>query len=209
MRFSRWDSYDKDTDTFSLLKKAMSKRIFFCFKAAFLCTKGEIGWNIISFKTGTYNLHNPVVCHPNLHWELRERLNTFYVRLYDRMWLAYVIVLIISMLLGHEHGMISVSWKSWIDYSSSKKGNRIVDIEYRYTHKLLAKYCLEVNNCKIFRRRSTFFVRLTQWKTNKHAHTHTHTHNRRRHKTNFRKAGFSFLEAIPCFYYIMICDLSQ
>jgi hypothetical protein len=173
MRFARRDIYGKDTDRHSLLKKAMSKRMLFCFKAAFICTKGEIGWNIICFKTCKYNLRNPVVCHPNLRWELRERLSTFYPRLYGRVWLGYVIVSIISMLLGHEHGMISVSWISWIEYSSSKKGNRNVDIDYRYTHKLPAKYCLEVNNCKIFRRRSTFVVGLIHW--NKHTHTHTHT----------------------------------
>ena len=91
MRFSRRDTYDKDTDTHSLLKKAMSKQIFFCFKTAFICKKGEIGWNIISFKAGTYNLHNPVVCRPILHRELRERLSTFYIRLYGGMWLGHVI----------------------------------------------------------------------------------------------------------------------
>jgi len=67
MRFARRDNYDKDTDKHFLLKKAMNKRIFFCFKAAFICTKREIGWNMVSFKTGAYNLHNPVACHPNLH----------------------------------------------------------------------------------------------------------------------------------------------
>jgi hypothetical protein len=168
MRSACRDNYEKDTDTPSLLKKAMSKRIFFRFKAAFNRTKSEIGWNIISFKTGTYNLHNPVVCHPNLHWKLRERLSTFYLRLYGRMWLAYVFVLIISILLENEHGMNSVSRKSWIDYSNSRKGNRNVDIDYRFTHKLLAKYCLEVNYCKIFRTSSTFVVRLIHWNTETH-----------------------------------------
>jgi hypothetical protein len=95
-------------------------------------------------------LHNPVVCRPNLHWELRERLSTFYVRLHGRMWLAYVIVLIISTLLGHEHGMISVTWKSWIDYSNSRKGNRNLDVDYRYNHKMLAKYCLEATIANYF-----------------------------------------------------------
>ena len=54
----------------------MSNQIFFCMKAAFVCTKGEIGWNIISFKPGTFNFHNPVV----FHFNLRERLSRFYVK---------------------------------------------------------------------------------------------------------------------------------
>jgi len=43
--------------------------------------------------------------------ESREILSKIYVRLYGWLWLVYVIAVIISMLLGHEHGLIPVSWK--------------------------------------------------------------------------------------------------
>jgi len=37
---------------------------------------------------------------------------------------GYIIPLIISLLLGNKHVMIPVSWKTWIDYTSSRKGDR-------------------------------------------------------------------------------------